>query len=56
MAVAQATMPRDEMAEAEVKRDAQAKLSFLGWTAAVWVGIFVLIIAFLSFIKLDFGK
>jgi polar amino acid transport system permease protein len=48
-------MPRDEMAEAEVKRDAQTKLSFLGWTAAVWVGIFVLIIAFLSFIKLDFG-
>jgi len=55
MAVAQATMPRDEMAEAEVRREVQAKLSFLGWTAAVWVGIFVLIIAFLSFIKLDFG-
>ncbi len=55
MAVAQATMPRDEMAEAEVRREVQAKLSFLAWTAAAWVGIFALIIMFLSFIKLDFG-
>jgi polar amino acid transport system permease protein len=48
-------MPRDEMAEAEVRREVQAKLSFLAWTAAAWVGIFALIIMFLSFIKLDFG-
>ena len=55
MAVATAAAPRDEMAEGEVRREVQAKFSFLAWTAAVWVGIFVLLIAFFSFIKLDFG-
>jgi len=55
MAVATTAAPRDEMAEGEVRREIQAKFSFLAWTAAVWVGIFVLIIVFFSFIKLDFG-
>jgi polar amino acid transport system permease protein len=53
MAVAQATLARDEMAEAEVRREAQASLRFVVWTAVVWVGILVLIGAFLSFIHLD---
>jgi polar amino acid transport system permease protein len=53
MAVAQATLARDEMAEAEVRREAQTRFRFIAWTAIVWVAILVLIGGFLSFIHLD---
>jgi polar amino acid transport system permease protein len=55
MAVAPTTIPRDEMAEAEVRQAARTQFRFLASTAMVWAGIFVLIIAFLSLIGLDMG-
>ncbi len=55
MAVAPTTIPRDEMAEAEVQQTARTQFRFLASTAVVWAGIFVLIIAFLSLIGLDMG-
>jgi polar amino acid transport system permease protein len=53
MAVAQATLARDEMAESEVRREAQTRFRFVAWTAIVWVAILILIGGFLSFIHLD---
>ncbi len=55
MAVAVSTPERDEVAEAEVQRESQQQLRFLLWTAGVWVGIFVIMLAFFSFIHLDLG-
>jgi polar amino acid transport system permease protein len=53
MAVAQAAFARDEMAEAEVRRENRARTRFVAWTAVVWVVILILIGGFLSFIHLD---
>ena len=53
MAIAPATIPRDEMAEAEVKRIEGEKSSFLTQVALAWAGIFTLLMLFLSFIKFD---
>jgi polar amino acid transport system permease protein len=53
MAIEQATLPRDEMAEAEVRRIERVQSSFVIQTALTWVGIFILLGLFLSFIHFD---
>ena len=53
MAIEQATLARDEMAEAEVRRVAQLRSRFATQTALTWVGVFVLLIIFFAFIKLQ---
>ena len=53
MAIEQATLARDEMAEAEVRREAQLRSRFATQTALTWVGVFVLLIIFFAFIKLQ---
>ncbi len=53
MAIEQATLARDEMAEAEVRRVTQLRSRFATQTALTWVGVFVLLIIFFAFIKLQ---
>ena len=55
MAVAAITPSRDEMAEIEVRQIAQQQFRFMALTAVVFVGIFIVILGFFSFIHLDLG-
>ena len=53
MSVATVAPPRDQVADAEVQATTRQQFRFAAWTAAVWVGILILIVAFFSFIHLD---
>jgi len=53
MSVATVAPPRDQVADAEVQATTRQQFRFAAWTAVVWVGILILIVAFFSFIHLD---
>lgn len=55
MSVATVAPPRDQVAEAEVQETSRQQFRFVAWTAVVWIGILILIVAFFSFIHLDLG-
>jgi polar amino acid transport system permease protein len=53
MSVAAVAPPRDQVADAEVQATSRQQFRFVAWTAVVWIGILILIVAFFSFIHLD---
>ena len=53
MSVATVAPPRDQVADAEVQATTRQQFRFAAWTAVVWIGILILIVAFFSFIHLD---